>query len=355
MMKNKFLFLMILGLAFFASCSDDDKDPFKNYSVDFSGDKLDLTFNGKKLEGKSVCFKSMNQENASLTLKNMIAGEDSLVINNLTVAEQAKNDFSFVGENKNGDRTVSVEGAVRSGVLDLKTTFKITSKVVGEWKLIPYDSSTGSGALYVNIVPEADTSTIIGLPVSYFTALASSVGAQLLPNLLEKVTFREDGNLIARYLEDMSEIGVENAKKTDSPEGLVTFNIKDEQLYLAVDVESLMKVRSTGMSLDAIIGMVSNGLPLKLDLQEGSMRVYVDQQMMLPFMNLLEALIPMIQASEDLKDYVSIVYDVIRLVRTAEKVELGLNLVSYTETPTPAVNVQSLSKMIENAKVKFVK
>lgn len=77
--------------------------------------------------------------------------------------------------------------------------------------------------------------------------------------------------------------------------------------------------------------------------------------MMLPFMDLLEALIPMMQASEDLKDYVSIVYDVIRLVRTAEQVELGLNLVSYTETPTPAANVQSLSKMIENARVKFAK
>ena len=58
MMKNKFLFLMILGLAFFASCSDDDKDPFKNYSADFSGDKLALKLNGKEFSGMSVSFNS---------------------------------------------------------------------------------------------------------------------------------------------------------------------------------------------------------------------------------------------------------------------------------------------------------
>ena len=56
-MKNKFLLLLILGVAFFASCSDDDKDPFKNYSADYSGDKLALKLNGKEFSGTSVSFK----------------------------------------------------------------------------------------------------------------------------------------------------------------------------------------------------------------------------------------------------------------------------------------------------------
>ena len=43
------------------------------------------------------------------------------------------------------------------------------------------------------------------------------------------------------------------------------------------------------------------------------------------------------------------------LVENSEVVELGLQLAPYTETPTPAANVQSLSKMIENASLKFVK
>ena len=37
--------------------------------------------------------------------------------------------------NKNDDRIVSVEGSVKSGVLNLNTSFKVTSKVVGKWHM----------------------------------------------------------------------------------------------------------------------------------------------------------------------------------------------------------------------------
>ena len=50
-----------------------------------------------------------------------------------------------------------------------------------------------------------------------------------------------------------------------------------------------------------------------------------------------------------------IVAALVPLVENSEVVELGLQLAPYTETPTPAANVQSLSKMIENASLKFVK
>ena len=64
-MKNRFLWLLILGMALFASCSDDDdKDPFKNYSADYSADKLDLKLNGMDITGASVAFNSINKENA---------------------------------------------------------------------------------------------------------------------------------------------------------------------------------------------------------------------------------------------------------------------------------------------------
>lgn len=135
MMKNKFLFLMILGWAFFASCSDDDKDPFKNYSADYSGDKLALKLNGKEFSGTSVSFNSINKKNATLTLNGLIPGESALEVKNLAVEELTGNDYTFAGENKNDDRIVSVEGSVKSGVLNLNTSFKVTSKVVGKWHM----------------------------------------------------------------------------------------------------------------------------------------------------------------------------------------------------------------------------
>ena len=129
-MKNKFLLLLILGVAFFASCSDDDKDPFKNYSADYSGDKLALKLNGKEFSGTSVSFNSENKKNATLTLNKLIPGEPALEVKNLIVEELAGDDYTFAGENKNDDRIVLVEGAVKSGVLSLNTSFKVTSKVV---------------------------------------------------------------------------------------------------------------------------------------------------------------------------------------------------------------------------------
>ena len=350
-MKNRFLWLLILGMALFASCSDDDdKDPFKNYSADYSADKLDLKLNGMDITGASVAFNSINKENASVTLKGLIPGESALEIKNLVVTELSGDDYSFIGENKNDDRTVSVEGAVKSGVLSLKTGFKVTSKVVGEWQLAPVETDDSgaplSSGLYMNVIPEADTSTIMGLPVSMFIPMVSNIGGQILPMLLKKVEFKDNGTLIATYLENMDEMGSGEGNFVQSSEELVRYNVKDVQIYLSIniallipDMASLLIGRSE-MGLEEMMNMVVNGIPLKLDINEGGIRAYVDQQMMLPFMNpIRELLIPMMQGNEDMKELVPLVYDVIRLVEKSKTIELGLDLVPYVEAEQPQASM----------------
>ena len=284
MMKNKFLFLMILGLAFFASCSDDDKDPFKNYSADFSGDKLALKLNGKEFSGMSVSFNSKNKKNATLTLNALIPGEPVLELTNLVVEELSGDDYTFIGENKNDDRTVSVEGSVKSGVLSLNTNFKVTSKVVGKWMLGGI-SELDNVSDEVSLSPlhfELSTSTVetVTLPVMLFggeydennnpiyntpfvlsiddangngfVPFVQNIVKMLLPQYLYSIELKENGSLIAIY----KGINEDSDEPLVLEEGMVRYNVVNGQIYLVIDITSLLG-RSTESSFN-IEEMLSN-------------------------------------------------------------------------------------------------
>ena len=76
MMKNKFLFLIVLGLAFLTSCSDDDKDSPKDfngtYSTTSTDHVLDLKYSDIVLTGKNVEFNSADGVKATLRLKGVV-------------------------------------------------------------------------------------------------------------------------------------------------------------------------------------------------------------------------------------------------------------------------------------------
>ncbi len=377
-MKNRFLWLLILGMALFSGCSDDDDDFFKNYSVDYSADKLDLKLNGKSFTGASVSFSSADKENAAVTLNGLIPGEPTLEVKNLVVTELSGKDYSFVGENKNDDRTISVEGTVKSGVLNLGTSFKVTSKAVGEWMLTKgMQDNQGnllSSCIHLEIV--TDVKSIV-IPIwgevlinpdpedenAYvLTDLIKTLGGAMLPGILTKLDLHEDGNLIASYHEITGIPDLLNPSNTplvDSEEGLVRYNVKDGQIYLLINVASLLG-RSDYNETSMITTMLTTGIPLKLQLEEGKMRAYVDKEMMLPFMSVLELLIPMIDGLEldpsfaemgITKDSLKqLVRDIINLVTTSSKIELGLNLVTYEETTTSSASVillQSVEKTLQ--------
>ena len=272
MMKNKFLFLMILGWAFFASCSDDDKDPFKNYSADYSGDKLALKLNGKEFSGTSVSFNSINKKNATLTLNGLIPGESALEVKNLAVEELTGNDYTFAGENKNDDRIVSVEGSVKSGVLNLNTSFKVTSKVVGKWHMtepkmnentyeweyspLVLNIDTDVESLTFPLVIEDDPNFSYSLPMKDqieedgsinpgFPTLAKTIFGMMIPNLLKSIELKENGNLVATYIPlNLSNDAEEDSQLLVTEEGLVRYNVKDGQIYLLIDIASLVDMNS---------------------------------------------------------------------------------------------------------------
>ncbi len=382
-MKNKFLLLLILGVAFFASCSDDDKDPFKNYSADYRGDKLALKLNGKEFSGTSVSFNSENKKNATLTLNKLIPGEPALEVKNLIVEELAGDDYTFAGENKNDDRIVLVEGAVKSGVLSLNTSFKVISKVVGEWMLAKPEMDDSynmvSSCIHLEIVTDVDSIAfpIWGkLPINPnpeiegdlgLTTLLQTLGGGILPGLLKKMNLKEDGNLIASYhqitgIQDLFQ--PDATPLVDSEEGLVRYNVKDGQIYILVDIESLLGRSTENNPTSMLMTMLETGIPLKVQLDGEKMRAYVDREMMLPFMSVLELLLPMIDdleldpnfaamgiTNESLKQLVN---DIINLVTKSSKVELGLNLTSFVEDEETQASL-ALPKVIEETVFQLAK
>ena len=382
-MKNKFLLLLILGVAFFASCSDDDTDPFKNYSADYSGDKLALKLNGKEFSGTSVSFNSENKKNATLTLNKLIPGEPALEVKNLIVEELAGDDYTFAGENKNDDRIVLVEGAVKSGVLSLNTSFKVISKVVGEWMLAKPEMDDSynmvSSCIHLEIVTDVDSIAfpIWGkLPINPnpeiegdlgLTTLLQTLGGGILPGLLKKMNLKEDGNLIASYhqitgIQDLFQ--PDATPLVDSEEGLVRYNVKDGQIYILVDIESLLGRSTENNPTSMLMTMLETGIPLKVQLDGEKMRAYVDREMMLPFMSVLELLLPMIDdleldpnfaamgiTNESLKQLVN---DIINLVTKSSKVELGLNLTSFVEDEETQASL-ALPKVIEETVFQLAK
>ncbi len=379
-MKNKFLLLLILGVVFFASCSDDDKDPFKNYSADYSGDKLALKLNGKEFAGTSVSFNSKNKKNATLTLNKLIPGEPALEVTNLVVEELTGDDYTFAGESKNDDRTLLVEGSVKSGVLSLSTNFKVTSKVAGEWMLakpeMDEDGNLVSGGVHLEIVTDID---VIKLPVFgeipinlgsddeiSLTSLITTLGGSMLPGILTKINLKDDGNLVASYREIDGIDGIFNpdeAPLVNSDEGLVRYNVKDGQIYLLIDIASLLG-RSTGNNMDVITAMLETGIPLKLQLEGEKMKAYVDKEMMMPFLPYVSMLKELVVDMEPIDlgflgkitsdDVQKLIDDIVNLVSTSQSIELGLNLEPYVEEELPQASML-LPKTIEKTILKFAK
>lgn len=346
-----YLFMLVMGAIAFTACNDDDDNTPKKISHEYSGDNLKMTLNSTAQTGKAVQLEALNKENGYLALKKMIPGEDSLVID-VKLVQSTGNNFSIDGTSTNNDRTINVTGEIKDGVMTLNSNFKITSKVVGNWKLAEQEESTdptqllGRGPLHLEVVTNIDTITlpivfangsswklpmqdVVEEGVTGFPSFAKAIFAMMVPGMLHNIEFKENGNLVATYIN----LGDTESAPLTSPEGLVRYNVKDGQIYLAIDVASLMS-RSTAPQVN-ILEMLANGMPLKLTLEGDQMRAYVDKSMMVPFMGMMDMVKGLVAGMEPVdaligtvteESLVTFLDEVVVLVTTAEKIEIGLNL-----------------------------
>lgn len=338
-MKNKFLLLLILGVTFFASCNDDDDDKVRTYN----GDSLSLSVGGINFSDREAVLNG-----SVLTLKQALPGENET---EFTIIREGN---KITGVNSNANREVALNGTIDGDKLGLNLTLKVKSSMKAKWDV---------KKLFLNVEPEyiveEGEPDLVGL-----VGMLGSMVSYIMPN----ISFEEDGNIVAYYCKDMANMRNPEAYE-NSPKGMALYNVVDNKIYIALNLSGIVEDATTpkaessiGRSdynpLTSLMAMVDTGLPLYLrDGEEGLKEVYVDREMMLPVVKMLPSLLS--AYGDKLGDYKEtleqIVAALVPLVENSEVVELGLQLAPYTEIPTPATNVQSLSKMIENASLKFVK
>ena len=356
-----YLLLLVLGTATFSSCEDDDNDGYKRISSEYKNATLKLTFNGKELNDKTVEILALNETTANLILKSLIPGESNLYLNAL-LANTGGDNYTLEAKSETTDRTVVVEGGVTEGVLTLNCTFKVTSKVVGNWKFIAQQETStdpkqliGKGPLHLKIVTDIDS---IKLPIvlpdgsnwsfaikdnmetedAGFVSFAKVMFSLLVPNLLYNIELQEDGDLTATYA-----VMDETMNPTDTvtlPEGVVRYNVKDGEIYIAVDINALLPRSDADQPSVDVLKMLAEGLPLILKLDgDNNMTVYVDKDMMVPFMGMMDLVKGLVKDMEPMDVLIGTITaeslqkfldDVVILVNTSETIELGLNLETNT-------------------------
>ena len=356
-----YLLLLVLGTATFSSCEDDDNDGYKRISSEYKNATLKLTFNGKELNDKTVEIQALNETTANLILKSLIPGESNLYLNAL-LANTGGDNYTLEAKSETTDRTVVVEGGVTEGVLTLNCTFKVTSKVVGNWKFIAQQETSTDpkqlirkGPLHLKIVTDIDS---IKLPIvlpdgsnwsfaikdnmetedAGFVSFAKVMFSLLVPNLLYNIELQEDGDLTATYA-----VMDETMNPTDTvtlPEGVVRYNVKDGEIYIAVDINALLPRSDADQPSVDVLKMLAEGLPLILKLDgDNNMPVYVDKDMMVPFMGMMDLVKGLVKDMEPMDVLIGTITaeslqkfldDVVILVNTSETIELGLNLETNT-------------------------
>lgn len=335
---------MLCALSFFTACSDDDDnktdDGWKAISATYTAETLKLTMGGTEVADQSVKVDASSAEQATITLANLIPGEAEVKIEAKMV--KTGESYALEGSNTNDLRTVSAKGTVEAGVLTLDATLKITAPIAGTWKLaeIAKDESETFVSGPVSMVWEAAEGTMLGfLPVTSIPNIAEGFGSIALVQVLQSVTFQEDGQIVA----SISKAGVDLSKpvtpvtpvwETSEP-GYASYNVTDKQILVFLDITKIMgslKSKAAIDPLEQIMALLQNGIPVNYEIASDgkSARVYIDKALVSQIAPLLPTLAELI-GDDALNGMGQLVKSILKAFPEAmektTKFEVGLKLI----------------------------
>lgn len=336
------------GAGIFTSCSDDDPEnkPIAGEKV-YTGESLDIDYSGEDVEGMSVKFVNRGDK-ADLTIysefdlseipgggmSQVVAGPGLIpgsAVTTLTVdlVDKGNGVYTFAGKSGNDYCTYSYSGSVDANKLELDITdVKTGDKALAgtSWKVAPYvESEEVWGEVLsrqLHIVWESDVPLTIDLGegnkmtfpmgdllnlVAYIPLIPSEGGedmsvATALEENLREVSFRTDGNIVARYME--------GNKVETSPLNLARYVVPAPNRMLlflnpraiAKDVESEGKMRAGGQDIlmsvtqalaVRLLPMLSEGVALNYSLEGDKLMVCVPTEVLLPLLK--EVLLPVLK------------------------------------------------------------
>ncbi|MBC5621806.1 DUF4925 domain-containing protein [Butyricimonas sp. NSJ-56] len=330
-------------MALFFGCSDDDDDDTWKQLPQEELNIQDVAFeiNGEKATRGSLQMTVKNENEAVLNLKNVIPGYAEVPVD-VNLKKQADNSFTFLGEQGlttppammvRSDlqpviMTVRVEGNVNlEGKVSATATTKLSESaqagLTGAWTLLGTMSNNDE---LVTASPLFLTWTAINKEepnFEYGANMVSLFGSLAVYNMLNQVTFHEDGNITAKYwdgefaMAGADENNVLEATHEDwkvSPKNLAFWYARNEMLYIVPNINAILqqvgadnedvdinnpeslntileKLGEYNIDINALLPSVmqwmTTGIPVKYTKNGNELKISVDKQMVEPFMKAL--------------------------------------------------------------------
>lgn len=293
-MKTRIIYLLALisVLTLFTACDSDDANDntSKQLSGIYCGNKLNLTYSNKVMQGGVVSYNS-DETNSSLILYNLVPGEPTVTISNFSPATNG----SFSGQITTNEGTeLKYSGNINasSHIMTLDVNVNMSSSlqggIAGTWPLSHRFTYDAGNSKYTD-VPVYFVWTAIDqnkkngqLIASYGTTL----GSHAMAEVLNEITFTSDGNVSVKYYPGIVSGNGPDGEKHDfqswvmtkllsnkislldrewqtSPANMLHWYAKEGQIYLVPNLVAIIKSSVQGgkydIDEDGIIEMI-NGI-----------------------------------------------------------------------------------------------
>lgn len=392
MKKNLFyLFALICSMSLFTACSDDDDDkvvcpvPQTEFTV---ATGLNLTYNGGSMLGKKVTFTPDASDATKATL--VLAG--NLDLSGILTREAASGSFgagvfpgspvvtlpvtlniqgdecSFSGTSETYYCTFDYAGKVTASSLKLDLTnvaLKNSALSGTTWVPTPLNSYTEEP---IHLIWESNKNVEVmpgwELPIQTILTLAlrmplidaggdDKVNVEdMLCSVLHDITLGVDGNISASYV-DAAQGGTSVVKTPANVAQYVVLSDTQMKVYLNLDaiIANVKRLGSSTKAIDmseilsqavtSLLPLVTDGVPLTYEKNEGKLKVYLNTDLLLPLMKNIVAplfsdeefvnmLIEAMKADPDFGSMAGMAEGMLKglpeIINETTRLEVGLNL-----------------------------
>lgn len=336
MKKNLFyLFALICSMSLFTACSDDDDDkvvcpvPQTEFTV---ATGLNLTYNGGAMLGKKVTFTPDASDATKATL--VLAG--NLDLSGILTREAASGSFgagvfpgppvvtlpvtlniqgdecSFSGTSETDYCTFDYAGKVTASSLNLDlTNVALKNSVLSgtTWAPTPLNSDNMEEPIHLIWESNKEVEIKPGLWMPIQTILTVALRSLLIDaggdnkvnvedmlcSVLHDITLGADGNISASYV-DAAQGGTSVVKTPANVAQYVVLSDTQMKVYLNLDaiIANVKRLGSSTKAIDmseilsqavtSLLPLVTDGVPLTYEKNEGKLKVYLNTDLLLPLM-----------------------------------------------------------------------
>ena len=412
MKKSLFSLILAAAVAVFTACGDsNDAEGWQKLpTTPVTGADATLTVNGQPAQG-SVQLVPASETQGTLTLSDLLPGYARIEME-VSLSEQADGSFDFSGEKTLTAAPAMMTKAVAAGpaIFNLSVRGNLTAAgkltldaqsaltpeaqggLSGTWRLLPAaeaDPTTGMPTLTpIFLVWTPIDATKPNLQQG--SMIVNLFGSMVLFDVLDSVTLHPDGNITARYWPEIGMGGTDDNGNfvashdewLESPKNNLAFwYVKNDRFYIVPNIDEILRQTAGDndgageqpIDLAQLIGQLKafgvdtetlqaalkewmvTGIPLRYTKQGNSLKLFVDKQMVTPFMEALlpalpkldEMLAPILaDETNETGALIKMAFGMLGIEKLADiqtiwntntaDFELSINLVSGASQPAPA-------------------